>query len=509
MVVRYEPVASGDRSPRTRSTDDATLLFPEHGSNVALHWSQDAEADAWDSAELTVSGEVVMPRLATAPMEGLSVLAVPVDDDGQLTIWASTQSPHAVLVQVARALDLDWNRLRVRTPQVGGAFGGKSLGGLADYVVAAAVALRLGRPVRCVEDRAANLTTMQGRGMRLRFELHARRDGSLVGLDVDELCDSGAYPSTNSVEPGKTMMMASGPYRLASVRFRGRSVVTNLCSDGGLPGTWTLGGRRRPRAGHGPAGPGARHRPRRAAPAQPPPRRRAALPQSRRGPLRRVGLPGQRRRSWSSGPATTSLRAEQRRRRSAGDHLPARHRRLHRARQHRLVRAHRAGRRPRRRPGRRAGPGRHPLGRPAPCRGPGRAGRRRPAGAGRSDVEVIEGDTADIAGSAGTSGSRSMQLAGSAVLQASEIVLAKARSLTARLLEASEDDIVVIDGRLGVRGVPTSSLAWAEVAAQARRPSTPTACSNRPTRPTRRRPTCRSSRSISRPARSDPSATSR
>ena len=84
-----------------------------------------------------------------------------------------------------------------------------------------------------------------------------------------------------------------------------------------------------------------------------------------------------------------------------------------------------------------------------------------------SDVEVIEGDTADLAGSAGTSGSRSMQLAGSAVLQASEIVLAKARSVTARLLEASEDDIVVMDGRLGVRGVPTSSLAWAEVAAEA------------------------------------------
>jgi len=70
VVIGYEPLPPVI-DPRAATDDDATLLFPEHRSNVALYWSQDAEADAWDGAELTVAGEVVMPRLATAPMEGL------------------------------------------------------------------------------------------------------------------------------------------------------------------------------------------------------------------------------------------------------------------------------------------------------------------------------------------------------------------------------------------------------------------------------------------------------
>jgi carbon-monoxide dehydrogenase large subunit len=463
VIVRYDPLPPVI-DPRSAVADDATLLFPDHGSNVALHWSQESEPGAWDSAEIVISGEVVMPRVATAPMEGLSVLAVP-SADGQMTIWASTQSPHAVLVQVARSLDLDWNRLRVRTPQVGGAFGGKSLGGLADYVVATAAAIRLGRPVRCVEDRTANLTTMQGRGMRLRFDLHARRDGSLVGLDVDELCDSGAYPSTNSVEPGKTMMMASGPYRLASVRFRGRSVVTNLSPTGAYRG---------------------------------PGRSEAAAVLERAVDLlaRELGIdpvelrrrnllradelphqsPGGARYDESDYLANLDavveragyddLRRQQRLRRAAGDRLQlgigvstvldstAWFMRTEPATV--LVDS---------------------LGRVRVLVATPSAGQHHAVAlAGlvatvlpvlADDVEVIEGDTADLAGSAGTSGSRSMQLAGSAVLRASEIVLAKARSVTARLLEASEDDIVVDAGGFGVRGVPTSFLSWAEVAAQA------------------------------------------
>ena len=413
---------------------------------------------------MTVAGEVMMPRVATAPMEGLSVLAVPAED-GQLTIWASTQSPHSVLVQIARALDLDWNRLRVRTPQVGGGFGGKSLGGLADYVVTAAAAVRLRRPVRFVEDRAANLSTMQGRGMRLRFELHARRDGSLVGLDVDELCDSGAYPSTNSVEPGKTMMMAAGPYRISSVRFRGRSVVTNLSPSGAYRGP----GRSEAAAVLERAMDLLAHE----LGVDPVELRRRNL-------LRPDELPhlnpGGARYDESDYPANVDLLLEQ-----------SGYRSLRRDQQQR-----------------RAGGGRLQLGigvstvldstawflrtEPAaivvdpdgmvrvlvatPSAGQHHAVALAGLVAGvlpvrAEDVEVIEGDTAEIGASAGTSGSRSMQLAGSAVVQASEMVLAKARSLTAQLLEAAEDDIVVHDGRLGVRGVPTSSLSWAEVAASA------------------------------------------
>ncbi len=174
VVVEYAPLPAVV-DPAEAALPTAASVFPDHGSNVALEWRLDppgTEAGGEEEpggALVALGGEVVLPRVAVAPMEGLSVLAVP-EPGGRLTVWASTQSPHAVLVQIARALDLDWGRLRVRTPHVGGAFGGKSLGGVADYVVAAAAAMRLARPVRCVEDRPANLSTMQGRGMRLRFD---------------------------------------------------------------------------------------------------------------------------------------------------------------------------------------------------------------------------------------------------------------------------------------------------------------------------------------------------
>jgi carbon-monoxide dehydrogenase large subunit len=81
-------------------------------------------------------------------------------------------------------------------------------------------------------------------------------------------------------------------------------------------------------------------------------------------------------------------------------------------------------------------------------------------------VRVIEGDTALIPRGDGTAGSRSLQLAGSAVLEASRTLLERARRLTADVLEASPEDVVPLgEGRLGVRGVPGSGVTWAELAA--------------------------------------------
>jgi carbon-monoxide dehydrogenase large subunit len=83
-------------------------------------------------------------------------------------------------------------------------------------------------------------------------------------------------------------------------------------------------------------------------------------------------------------------------------------------------------------------------------------------------VRVIEGDTGMIPRGDGTAGSRSLQLAGSAVLEASRALLERARRLAAEVLEASPDDVVSLgDGRVGVRGVPGSGLTWAQLAASA------------------------------------------
>jgi carbon-monoxide dehydrogenase large subunit len=82
-------------------------------------------------------------------------------------------------------------------------------------------------------------------------------------------------------------------------------------------------------------------------------------------------------------------------------------------------------------------------------------------------VTLVQSDTAVIPRGQGTMGSRSLQTAGTAVFQASGVVLDKARRLAAHLLEASADDIVVGDDGLEVTGVPASRRSWAELAAAA------------------------------------------
>ena len=239
VVVDYEPlpvVADVDAA----LAPGAPVLFPEHGSNVALDWPSDAavaagaESAGFDGADVVIPLELRIPRLSVAPMEGHAVLAVP-DGDG-LVVWLSTQVPHPARVQLARSLQLPVERIRVIAPHVGGGFGGKAHGGVAEHVVTAAAARRLGRPVQYVEDREQNLSGMQGRGVLLRGELHARRDGRVVGLRAEERCDAGAYPATGAVEPGKTRLMACGPYRIAAVDFTARSVLTNLAPAGAYRG---------------------------------------------------------------------------------------------------------------------------------------------------------------------------------------------------------------------------------------------------------------------------------
>jgi carbon-monoxide dehydrogenase large subunit len=85
-------------------------------------------------------------------------------------------------------------------------------------------------------------------------------------------------------------------------------------------------------------------------------------------------------------------------------------------------------------------------------------------------IDVVEGDTALVPRGDGTQGSRSMQLGGSAVNEASLAVLEKARQLAGHLLEVSPDDVVAQDGGLGVRGVPHSGMSWAALAAAAADP---------------------------------------
>ena len=221
---------------------NAPLLFPDLGTNIALQWDLDAvdeefagDLSSGDAAvAYVVHGEIDIPRVSTAPLEGHAIVVTPVG--AGLHVHVSTQWPHGTRAMMARAFGLTLDDVRVQVPAVGGGFGGKTLGGIREHIATAAASRHLSRSVRWIEQRSDNLQSMQGRGVRLRYTADLNAAGRVLQLRVDDLCDAGAYPSTGSVEPGKSMLMSTGPYRIPKIVFQATSVVTNLPAPGAYRG---------------------------------------------------------------------------------------------------------------------------------------------------------------------------------------------------------------------------------------------------------------------------------
>lgn len=233
-----------DPLPAVVEPDAATAVgAPQlHGdaapSNVVGEWrlgDPDATRDAFERAAVTVRLELRQPRVCVAPLEGTTVLAVP-EPGGALTVHVGAQMPAEVHGDLCRDLGLARQQLRVVGLPMGGAFGGKTTGGSPDISVPAACALRFGRPVRHIEPRGANLVAMQARDQRQTVELAADSDGRLLALRLRIRCPVGAYPATGALEPLKSLLLAPGPYRFESVDVSACSVVTNTPPTGAYRG---------------------------------------------------------------------------------------------------------------------------------------------------------------------------------------------------------------------------------------------------------------------------------
>ena len=178
-------------------------------------------------AEVTVEGRFVCPRVAGMPMETRGVLAVPDAVTGGLTVWDSTQMPHAVRSAIATILSLPEERIRVIAPEVGGGFGIKGHVYPEDILVPA-VARRLGRPVKWVESRREHfLTAATDRDQEHTARVGLLRDGTIVGLETSFVRDHGAYPTLGHAITLSTINHVPGPYRISNYRGVGLNVVTH------------------------------------------------------------------------------------------------------------------------------------------------------------------------------------------------------------------------------------------------------------------------------------------
>jgi len=382
-----------------------------------------------------------------------------------VTLWCTTQRPHDTRDVVAAALEEPPDRVRVIAPAVGGGFGAKG-SAYPEFVVAAWLARRLGRPVRWVETRTENLTNMtQGRDHVHDVELGLTSDGRFCWLRTKVTADVGAYPGIGALLPFFTMTMASGPYRIPVVDFESVSVITNKAP------VFPLRGAGRPEAtvslerivdltaaelGMDPVE-----------------LRRRNLLTSAEFPLTTPTGANMDSGDYARGldlaletAGYEDLRAEQARRRARGDrkllgigvsvYVEVTAGGLYQ--EFGSVTVERDGTVTVR-------VGTSPQGQGHVTAFSQILGEI--LGVAAERVRIICGDTAEVPTGQGTVASRSLQIGGSAVWTAANEVLDKARLLAAGILEAGVADIVVAPDGLAVAGVPARTVSWAELSAAA------------------------------------------
>ena len=456
-----------------RSSPTLPVVHPTLDSNVAFEqgWTFGDVDEAFLRAARVVRGRFIHPRLAAAPIETRGCVAH--YDGTQLTTWISTQMPHLVRNDLAVVFALPEQRVRVVAPEVGGGFGCK-VGLYDDEIVTAAAAFQLRRPVKWVETRSENfVATSHGRGQRHDAELALATDGTFLALRVRGVADLGAYVETYGASPALlTGRLITGAYRIPAASFTVRGVYTHLTPTGSYRGAG------RPEAAY------LIERLVDTAAAElqldPVEIRRRNLIRPEEFPYRvPSGL------TYDNGRYAFTLD----RALALAGYAQYRAMQAQARREGRLVGigvatfVETAG----------SGPSRlvdfarweYGAVRVDPGGGVVVLTGISPHGQGQEttfaqivagelglelrDVTVLHGDTAVVPIGYGTGGSRGTAVGGTAVYLAARKVKAKMRELAAHLLEAAPEDLVFGDGHLHVRGTPTRTIEFREVARAAYR----------------------------------------
>jgi CO/xanthine dehydrogenase Mo-binding subunit len=180
---------------------------------------------AWSQCDVVVEDVFTTAAQHHMYMEPCGALAE-VDRSGRLTIWSSCQSVHLVQQRTAEWLSIPMTSVRALAPKIGGGFGGK--GGLHVQHLAAALALKTGRPVKIVLSRVEDFETVRSRHpARITMKTGAKRDGTLVAREASIMLDGGAYCDESPAVLSFAVLMARGPYRIANLRSSGLVVYTN------------------------------------------------------------------------------------------------------------------------------------------------------------------------------------------------------------------------------------------------------------------------------------------
>src|SRR6266849_1005075 len=445
----------------------APVLHEETPSNVVAEWRQrvgDVEA-AVRAADVVVRTRVRLARGGAHPLEPRGLIVRWADE--RLTMWGAVQMVHRHRGVIAGQLGLPEEQVRViAPPDVGGGFGTKGMY-YPEYIVVAALARSLDRPIKWIETRREHTLVACVEGDQVHdVEIGATRDGTLVALRDDFVHDMGAYTISGLNLLQNAMIHSVGPYVIPNLELRFRGVMTTTTPVGAYRG-----------AGR-PYGTAVIERAMDALarelgidPVEL--RRRNLIARDQYPYVTGLVAAGRGPVNYDSGdyPRCLALaletldlpaaRQEQARLRADGRYLGIGVVNYVEAtatapNESAIVRIDREGRAT-------VVTGAAPQGQGHVTMFSHLIGDL--LGIDPDAIDVRTGDTSLVARGGGTFGSRTAAIGGSAALLAGRAVRDKAIRIAAHLLEASAADIVCDGGKFSVRGLPSRTVGWPEVGA--------------------------------------------
>jgi len=201
--------------------------------NIAMTLPSRGPLD-FSECETVVEATLENQRMAVAPIEA-RVGAADWTGDRALA-WSSCQGAGPVLNGIAASWGLDEADIRVIAPDVGGGFGAKGSPN-GEEILLPGLSRMVGRPVRWAETRSENMVNMvHGRGQRQMVKVGGTAAGRITHYEMHVIQDCGAYAEIGVVLPTLTMMMASGTYDIENVAYSSQSVLTNTTPIGAFRG---------------------------------------------------------------------------------------------------------------------------------------------------------------------------------------------------------------------------------------------------------------------------------
>lgn len=234
IQVEYQPLV-GVYDVLEAMKPGAEQVWPDRG-NIYDHLvieHGDIEA-GFRQAHVIVEHVYQTPLVEHAFMETEGAVAYP-DENGTMVVYSSCQAPHRDRMQIARALGMPENQVRVITPHIGGAFGGKDEAHV--QIHAALLAQASGRPVSLIRSREESiLTHVKRHPVIIRYRTGLTRDGKLTAVHAVAIGDTGPYVNAGRDVMNFVAATLSGPYYVPNARLEAYTVFTNNPICGAMRG---------------------------------------------------------------------------------------------------------------------------------------------------------------------------------------------------------------------------------------------------------------------------------